>query len=43
MRMALLQYPIVWADPKANLGLLNTRLMAIQGQADIAVVPEQQI
>ena len=40
MRIALLQYPIVWADPKANLGLLNTRLMAIQGQAEIAVVPE---
>lgn len=40
MRIALLQYPIVWADPKANLGLLNTRLSAIQGQAEIAVVPE---
>lgn len=40
MRIALLQYPIVWADPKANLGLLNMRLSAIQGQAEIAVVPE---
>lgn len=40
MRIALLQYPIVWADPKANLGLLNTHLSAIQGQAEMAVVPE---
>ena len=40
MKVALLQYPIVWADPQANVGLLNERLAAIAGQADIAVVPE---
>lgn len=40
MRIALLQYPIEWANPQANVGLLNERLHAIAGQADIAVIPE---
>ena len=40
MKFALLQYPIEWANPKANLGLLDERLRAIAGQADVAVVPE---
>lgn len=40
MRVALLQYPIVWADPQANLSLLDARLSAISGQADMAVIPE---
>ena len=40
MRIALLQYPIEWANPEANVGLLNERLQAIAGQADIAVIPE---
>lgn len=40
LRVALLQYPIVWAEPRANAGLLDERLRAIAGQADIAVVPE---
>lgn len=40
MKIALLQYSVVWADPQANTGLLNERLHAIAGQADIAVVPE---
>lgn len=40
MRIALLQYPICWADPQANIRLLDERLRAIAGQADIAVVPE---
>lgn len=40
MRVALLQYPIEWADPQANIGLLDERLRAISGQADLAVVPE---
>ncbi len=40
MRVALLQYPIEWADPQANIGLLDERLRAIAGQADMAVVPE---
>ncbi len=40
MKVALLQYPIVWANPQANIGLLDERLRAIAGQAEIAVVPE---
>ncbi len=40
LKFALLQYPIVWADPQANLRLLDSRLAAITGQADIAVLPE---
>ena len=40
MRIALLQYPIEWANPQANVGLLNERLQVIAGQADIAVIPE---
>ena len=40
MLIALLQYPVVWANPRANVGLLDERLRAIAGQADIAVVPE---
>ena len=40
MRVALLQYSVEWANPQANIGLLDERLRAIAGQADIAVVPE---
>lgn len=40
MKIALLQYPIEWANPKANVGLLDERLRAIAGRADVAVVPE---
>lgn len=40
MRVALLQYPIEWANPQANVGLLDERLRAIAGKADMAVVPE---
>lgn len=40
MKVALLQYPIEWANPQANVGLLDERLRAIAGQADMAVVPE---
>ena len=40
MKIALLQYPIEWANPKVNVGLLEERLAAIAGQAEIAVVPE---
>lgn len=40
MRIALLQYPVVWANPQANVRLLEERLRAIRGKADIAVVPE---
>ena len=40
MKIALLQYPIEWANPQANIGLLEERLRNISGKADIAVVPE---
>ncbi len=40
MRVALLQYPVVWADPQTNIGLLDERVRVIRGQADLAVVPE---
>ena len=40
MKIALLQYPVVWADPQANTGLVDERLRAIAGQVDMAVVPE---
>ena len=40
MRIALLQYKIIWADISANLHLLEQRLSAIAGQADVAVLPE---
>ena len=40
MKIALLQYPIVWADPQANIGLLDERLCCLAGKTDIAVVPE---
>ena len=40
MKVALLQYPVVWANPQANVGLLHERLASIASQADIAVVPE---
>lgn len=40
MKVALLQYPIEWANPQVNVGLLDERLRAIAGQVDLAVVPE---
>ena len=35
-----MQYPIAWAQPRENVRLLDERLRAIRGKADIAVVPE---
>lgn len=40
MKIALLQYPIVWADIDANLAATEQRLAAIAGQADVALLPE---
>ena len=40
MRVALLQYPIVWADKEANLRLAEERIAALAGKADVAVLPE---
>jgi predicted amidohydrolase len=40
MRVALLQYPIAWADKDANLRLAEERIAALAGKADVAVLPE---
>ncbi len=40
MTIALLQYQIVWADIDANLQLLEQRIAAITGKADLAILPE---
>lgn len=40
MRVALLQYPIAWADKEANLLVYGERLKEISGKADVAVLPE---
>ena len=40
MRVALLQYPIAWADKEANLRLTEERIAALAGKADVAVLPE---
>ena len=40
MRIALLQYPIAWADKATNLRLTEERIAALAGQADVAVLPE---
>lgn len=40
MKVALLQYPIAWADKATNLRLAEERITALAGRADIAVLPE---
>ncbi len=40
IRVALLQYPIVWADIAENLRLTEQRLAALAGKADVALLPE---
>jgi predicted amidohydrolase len=40
MKVALLQYPIAWADKATNLRLTEEHIAALAGQADIAVLPE---
>ena len=40
MRVALLQYPIAWADKPSNLRLVEQRIAALAGKADVAVLPE---
>lgn len=40
MRVALLQYPIAWADKETNLRLAEERIAALAGKADVAVLPE---
>ena len=40
MRIALLQYPIAWADKETNLRLAEDRIAALADKADVAVLPE---
>ena len=40
MKVALLQYPIVWAEKETNLRLAEERIAALAGKADVAVLPE---
>lgn len=40
MRVALLQYPIAWADKATNLWLTRERIARLGGQADVVVLPE---
>lgn len=40
MKVAILQYPIVWADKEANLLAWEDRLRALKGEADVALLPE---
>lgn len=39
-RVALLQYPIVWADKAANLQATAQRIASLSGKADVALLPE---
>ena len=40
MKIALLQYPIAWADKETNLHLAEQHIAALAGKADVAVLPE---
>ena len=40
MKVALLQYPIAWADKETNLRMAEERIAALAGKADVAVLPE---
>ena len=40
MRIALLQYPVLWANREENLRLTCERIRAIAGQAEVALLPE---
>ena len=40
MRVALLQYPIAWADKETNLRRAEEHIVALANKADVAVLPE---
>lgn len=40
MKVALLQYPIAWADKEQNLQQAEKHIAALTGKADIALLPE---
>lgn len=40
MKVALLQFPIVWADKETNLRFVEQRIASLADKADVAVLPE---
>ncbi len=40
MRIALLQYPVAWADVETNLRLTQRRVREVSGETDMALLPE---
>ena len=40
MKVALLQYPIAWADKETNLRMAEERIAVLADKADVAVLPE---
>ena len=40
MKVALLQYPIAWADKETNLRRAEEHIAALANKADVAVLPE---
>ena len=40
MRIALLQYPVLWANKEENLRLTSERIRTIAGEAELALLPE---
>lgn len=40
LRIAILQYPVLWADKEGNLRLVEQRIRRLRGKADIALLPE---
>lgn len=40
MKVALLQYPIAWADKETNLRMVEEHIATLAGKADVAVLPE---
>lgn len=39
-RVAILQYPIAWADKDSNLALAERRIRRLKGKAELALMPE---
>ena len=40
MKIAVLQYPIIWGDIRANVSQTIERIAALAGKADVALLPE---
>lgn len=40
LRITLIQTPLIWEDPEANIGLMNEALASIEEPTDLVVLPE---